>query len=68
MTDRQYDEWYRSVTVKELRRWEIADELGLFGESAMTQRFRFLAFAIMAANGSKEAGSHANRILRELER
>ena len=42
--------------------------MGLFGESAMTKRFKCLAFAIMAANGAKDAGENARRLMKDLER
>jgi len=51
-----------------LRRWEIADALGYFGESAMTRRFEYLAFAVVAAQGNKDASKVAAKLQKELDR
>ena len=51
-----------------MKELEFADQLGLFGESAMTKRFKYLAHIIAGVQGSSKAIETANKIMKDLDR
>jgi len=46
---------------------ELAEQMGLYGETAMTKRFEYIAnMTIVAVSGSCDHWQHAQKLLKEL--